>query len=89
MPGVAPVECADPVVWPVLVPPGIVTRVEAGVLACLVVTVPFDGGVPVVPDVAVDCVLPVGMLAVERPRVVPAISTNQSVCMTNEGEGDG
>jgi hypothetical protein len=28
------------------------------------------------------------MLAVERPRVVPAISTNQSFCMTNEGEGD-
>jgi hypothetical protein len=73
--------------------PGIVTRVEAGVLAPFVVTVPFDGGVLVVPDVAVDCVLPVGMLAVERPRVVPTSTTkhnNHSYAgegVRNEGEG--
>jgi hypothetical protein len=58
------------------------------VLAPFVVTVPFDGRVPVVAGVpvAVDCVRPVGMLGVERPRVVPAKSTKQSFNISNVGE---
>ena len=52
-------------------------RVEAGELAPPVVTVPFDGRVPVVPDVVAACVRPVGMLGVEPTRVVPTTSTEE------------